>query len=196
MTPAEIRSAMDRHGMTVRSLAAAVGMNENYLTKSLSGARRFQVEEMDSIRRLLADRDADEAGRDPIRTIPLLGDVPAGRFDWREQQTGRQVAVDRETPRRAYALKVMGDSMDLVAPEGTTLIIDPDDVELWPGRKYIVRTQDGRTTFKEFQPDPARLVPCSSNDEHRDILLGSEPIDVLGRVFSYITRDMPRRPAP
>jgi SOS-response transcriptional repressor LexA len=196
MTSAEIRAAMARHGLSVRSLAAAVGMNENYLTKSLGGARRFQVDEMDAIRSILADRDADEAGGDPIRSIPLLGDVPAGRFDWREQQTGRQVAVDRETPRRAYALKVKGDSMDLVAPEGTTLIIDPDDVELWPGRKYIVRTQDGRTTFKEFQPDPARLVPCSSNDEHRDILLGSEPIDILGRVFSYITRDMPRRSSP
>ncbi|HEY1604184.1 MAG TPA: S24 family peptidase [Allosphingosinicella sp.] len=196
MTPDEIRAAMARHGLSVRGLAASVGMNENYLTKSLGGARRFQVDEMDAIRRLLAERDADEGGGDPIRSVPLLGDVPAGRFDWREQQTGRQVAVDRETPRRAYALKVKGDSMDLVAPEGTTLIIDPDDVELWPGRKYIVRTQDGRTNFKEFQPDPARLVPCSSNDEHRDILLGSEPIDILGRVFSYITRDMPRRSKP
>lgn len=86
--------------------------------------------------------------------------------------------------------------MDLVVPSGTTLTIDPDDKALWPGRRYVIQTEDGETTFKEFQSDPARLVPLSTDDSHQDILLGAEPIIILGRVYAYTMRDadLPRRP--
>lgn len=191
MSPDEIRAELGRLDVTVRALASAVRMEENYLTKSLNGSRRFKVEEMDAIRAYFKRLDAAAVG-EPVRMIPLLGDVPASRFQWKEQMTGRSVPVDPDTPPRAYALTVRHDSMDLVAAEGTRIIVDPDDIELWPGRRYVIRTPDG-TTFKEYQADPARLVPCSSNDTHGEILLGSEPVEVLGRVYAYITRDMPRR---
>jgi SOS-response transcriptional repressor LexA len=169
-------------------------MHENHLSKALSGTRQFKVTEMDAIRAELAPdpEDDDQA----IRTVPLLGEVPAGKFQPAEQVGGRRWAVsDPETPARAYALTVKGDSMDLVVPNGATLVIDPDDTAFWPGRRYVVRTEDGQTTFKEYQEGPARLVPCSSNDEHKEIMLGHEPVNVLGRVFSYSMRDVPRRKA-
>jgi repressor LexA len=191
MSPEEIKSALKQRKVTVRELASAASMEENYLTKSLNGGRRFKVEEMDAIRAYFRRLDAAADG-EPVRMIPLLGEVPASRFQWKEQMTGRSVPVDPDTPPRAYALTVRHDSMDLVAEEGTRLIVDPDDIELWPGRRYIIRTPDG-TTFKEYQSDPARLVPCSSNDAHGEIMLGSEPIEVLGRVIFYVTRDMARR---
>lgn len=85
--------------------------------------------------------------------------------------------------------------MDLIVPDGTTLIIDPDDNALWPGRRYVIQTEDGQTTYKEFQSPPARLVPCSSDPTHKEILLGGEPMKILGRVYSYSMRDadLPRR---
>ena len=191
LTPQEIRDALSARNMTIRDLAEAVGMNENYLTKSLRGMRAFKPNELAAIEREFAPPEDEQ---DRLRKIPLLGEVPAGRLTEAEQRSGRWIAVsDPETPPNAYALTVKGDSMDLVVPDGTTLIIDPDDKALWPGRRYVVQTEDGRTTFKEFQADPARLVPCSTNDEHQDIMLGVEPISVLGRVFSYTIRDIPRR---
>lgn len=192
----EIRRRMAARDMGVRALAALTGIDENKLTKSLGKAgRKLTVPEMDEIRKALADEPRSDA-LEAIRTIPLLGEVPAGSWRAASQQGGRRHAVsDPETPSKAYALTVRGDSMNLVVPPGSTLVIDPEDKALWPGRRYVVQTEDGETTFKEFQPDPARLVPCSDNPEHREIPLGAEPVIILGRVFSYTMRDIPRRPS-
>lgn len=191
LTAEQIRDELATRNMTIRDLADAIGMNENYLTKSLRGIRAFKPQELAAIAK---EFEPSDAVYDGLRRIPLLGEVPAGKPTEAEQRSGRWLAVsDPETPRNAYALTVKGDSMDLIVPDGTTLIVDPDDKALWPGRRYVVQTDDGRTTFKEFQADPARLVPCSTNDEHQDIMLGAEPVVILGRVFSYTIRDIPRR---
>ncbi|WP_428968059.1 LexA family protein [Sphingomonas sp. Xoc002] len=191
LTPQEIRAELASRNMSITDLADAIGMNPNYLTKALGGTRSFKANEMAAIER---EFSADPEPEPALRRIRLLGEVPAGRPTEAEQRAGRWIPVaDPETPPHAYGLTVKGDSMDLIVPDGTTLIVDPDDKALWPGRRYVVQTQDGRTTFKEFQADPARLVPCSSNDEHADIMLGGEPITILGRVFSYTIRDIPRR---
>ena len=193
MEPEDIKAELHRRGMSQRDLAQAVGMDENHLSKALGRTRKFTVPEMDAIRAELAPEDGSD-DRLPIRTIPLLGDVPAGRFEPQEQKGGRRlIASDPDIPPRAYGLTVKGDSMDLIVPSGSTVIIDPDDKTLWPGFRYVVRSDDGETTFKEYQEGPSRLVPCSSNLEHRDILLGGEPVVIEGRVFSYMMRDVPRR---
>ncbi len=191
LTPQEIRAELASRNMSITDLAEAIGMNPNYLVKALGGTRSFKANEMAAIER---EFGADSEPEPALRRIRLLGEVPAGRPTEAEQRAGRWIPVaDPETPPHAYALTVKGDSMDLIVPDGTTLIVDPDDKALWPGRRYVIQTEDGRTTFKEFQADPARLVPCSSNDEHADIMLGGEPITILGRVFSYTIRDIPRR---
>lgn len=193
MRPEQIRAELDARGMMIRDLAEAIGMNQNYLGKALRGDRKLTAEELLAIQQVLQPEDLSNR----IRTIPLLGSVPAGKFRAAEQQGGRRIPVsDPETPPNAYALEVEGNSMDLVVPSGTTLTVDPDDKALWPGRRYVIQTEDGQTTFKEFQSDPARLVPLSTDDSHQDILLGAEPITILGRVYAYTMRDidLPRRP--
>ncbi|WP_237449787.1 LexA family protein [Novosphingobium silvae] len=192
MNAEDIKAELRRRNMSQRDLAEAVGMSENHLSKSLAGKRQFRLAEMDAIRVELAP----EPDSYSIRTIPLLGSVPAGDFRPEEQRGGMRIPVsDPGTPAGAYALKVDGDSMDLIVPDGTTIIIDPDDKALWPGRRYVIQTEDGETTFKEFQADPARLVPCSSNPAHKEIPLGAAPVTVVGRVYSYTLRDvdLPRR---
>ncbi|WP_232475890.1 LexA family protein [Flavisphingomonas formosensis] len=181
--------------LTLRELAAATGIDENKLSKSLGKAgRRITVPEMAAIEAVLSGGGGGEPAAPALRSIPLLGAVPAGGFREAVPESGRRHAIaDPDTPPHAFALVVSGDSMDLIAPEGTIVVIDPDDKALWPGWRYVVQTADGDTTFKEYQEGPARLVPCSSNPAHKEIVLGAEPITIIGRVFSYSFRDLPRR---
>jgi len=193
MTPEEIRAALSLRGMSQRDLAEAIGMNEIHLSKALGHNRRFTATEAMAIRAVFAPEPGDEA-KIPVRSIPRLGAVPAGRFSPAEQRGGRRwIVPDPDIPPRAYALDVAGDSMDLLIQDGGVIVIDPDDTALWPGECYVIRTEDGETTFKEFQPDPARLVPCSSNPEHREILLGQQQIIVEGKVILFTSRRPPRR---
>lgn len=128
-------------------------------------------------------------GAERVVQVPVLGEVPAGPVrEAIRHSRGFVLAAASEAPKDSYALKVSGESMNVHAPNGCTIIINPNDKDLFPGRRYVVRTPDGDATFKEYQEGPARLVAVSSYDEFADILLGSEPIEVLGRVTSVTTR--------
>lgn len=81
-----------------------------------------------------------------------------------------------------FGLEVAGDSMDLVAPAGATVLVDPDHFEMHDGSLYVIMNGDGETTFKRFRTDPARLEPLSSNPEHKVIPLGQTPFSVVGKV--------------
>jgi len=115
------------------------------------------------------------------RPIPVIGRVAAGH--WREaiQDTTDFITAPVAAP-RAFGLTVDGDSMDLVTPEGSTVLIDPDDADLRDGSYYVVLNGDGEATFKRYRADPSRLEPCSSNPNHTPIILGRQPFTITGRV--------------
>lgn len=128
-------------------------------------------------------------GGEPTTPIPLLGDVPAG--NWREavHKTHHYIpAPEAGMPKAAYALKVAGDSMDKIVKNGATIIIDPTDLDLFDRSYFVVRNRDGETTFKQYLDGPARLVPCSTNPEHKITPLGSEEMTILGRVILITMR--------
>lgn len=177
----EIRRRIAQRGLKQAELAEHLGINQGKVSLSLNGKRQFKVEEMDSLRALLAD---DPTGT-PARAIPYLGEVAGG--NWREavqRASASMPAPDPSIPPNAFALRVKGDSMDLLVDDGGTIIVDPDDKQLFPGKYYVIINADGETTFKRFMADPARLSPCSSNPSHSDIEIGSgEPFRVVGRVI-------------
>ncbi len=201
MTPQEIRDELGALDLTVRDLAKLSGVPENFLSKVFGKAgRKIQHHEMVAIERALAAKRAEIEGVDlsaievvGLPKIPLLGEVPAGSPQEAIQISGKWHPVtDPDTPPRAYALRIKGDSMDKLAPDGATITVDPDDRDLWDGAQYVVRTQDGEATFKEYHANPARLVPLSNNPAHLPIKLGDEPIEILGRVWSWTVRARPR----
>lgn len=147
-------------------------------------ARKFKVSE----EWLLYGKGRPEDGAMPegaqsVRSVPLLGSVPAG--NWREavRRSSNSVPVPAtDAPRDAYALTVEGDSMDLHVPDGFTIVIDPGDTDLFPGRLFVVMNGEGETTFKEYREGPARLVPASSNPAHKEIPILGGGFRILGRV--------------
>lgn len=173
-----------------QQLANALGITHDKVSKSLSpdGVRQFKPNEWDIVRAIVRG-ELQTPEVEPVRTIPLVGAVPAG--NWREAIRNSRGAIpipDPSTPPNAFALKAEGDSMDLVAPDGSTIVLDPDDLDLYPNRYYVVRNSAGETTFKQFKSSPARLVPCSSNGAHKDMVLGRDQFEIVARVIGIYSR--------
>lgn len=123
-------------------------------------------------------------GAIPVTAIPVIGEISAG--NWREavkRSTHSIPAPDPSMPPNAFALEISGDSMDLLVEDGATIIVDPGDRQLFNKRFYAVQNGDGETTFKQYLGEPPRLVPRSSNPAHKEIILGEEPITIIGRII-------------
>lgn len=84
-----------------------------------------------------------------------------------------------------FALRVEGDSMNLVAPEGSIVFVDYSDTTTLDDRYYIVRAPEG-TSFKQFKADPPRFEPYSTNRSHR-IIFPKKGLAVIGRVRRVVT---------
>lgn len=164
--------------MSQTELAKLIGIEKNKLNKSLNGKRRITAKEMDAIKGVL-----DRA--QPVkRSIPVIGQVAAG--NWKEalqHPIDDMPAPASDIPARAFALRVSGDSMDMLVDDGATIVVDPEDRVLFNERYYVILNQQGEATFKQFKSDPARLVPCSTNPLHREIVLGGETFEVVGRII-------------
>lgn len=188
MTPEQIKTRMRARGFKQVDLANLLNVEPTKVSKSLSGVRAFKPHELDLIRDWL--REEGEVHASDFRSIPIIGQVAAS--NWGEavrQSTSAMPAPDATVPARAFALEVAGDSMDLFVEDGGKVIVDPDDKALFPGRFYVISNGQNETTFKRFAADPARLVPCSTNPDHREILLGSgESFVVVGRVIWRASR--------
>src|SRR3546814_5049052 len=90
---------------------------------------------------------------------------------------------DPSFPKGVFALFIDGDSIDKIAPDGATIIVDPSDKLLVDRALYLMMNGTGGATVKLFFSDPARLEPCSNNPEHQTIYPGEEPFFVIGRVI-------------
>lgn len=182
----EIKRRLRAKKLKQVDLANALGVDPDRVSKSLDnkGTRTFSPDEMRIVKQLLREDD-DPVETDAYPTLPVIGQVQAG--NWTEaigRPAGFMPSFSHQSPRNAFGLDVVGDSMNKLAEEGTRIVVDPDDKSLYPGKYYVVINGRGETTFKQFRHDPARLVPCSDNPAHKDIVLGGEEtFTIVGRVI-------------
>lgn len=122
------------------------------------------------------------------RSVPVISWVAASQFadtghidDADEAPT---IEVDGIQSRSAFALRVKGDSVNLIAPDDSLVIVEPEDRDLAPRRFYIFRNQDG-ATLKRYMTNPPRLEPYSSNPAHEALAIDGTT-SVIGRVSRVI----------
>lgn len=162
-------------------IARMLDISTDKVSKSFKGpeVRRFTSEETQTLLRFLGVAQQTAPG---ARKLPIIGLVPAGY--WREaveQPLGWMPSPDPSLPKETFVVRVEGDSMDVIAPDGSHIIINPLDRQLVTRKLYVVRNADGEVTFKRFMADPARFVPVSSNPEHQPIIVGEEMFEIVGR---------------
>ena len=144
-----------------------------------------------SLEELLELPSAGNVGRAdaPIVDVPLVSWVQAGAltetsdpYAVGDAEDFIPVAHKRNT---LIALRVVGSSMNRIAPEGSLIIVDYADRTLVSGQFYVLK-HDGQATFKRFRSDPARLEP-DSTEPHDTVFIRGET-EVVGRVIQVINR--------
>ncbi|MDF2494541.1 MAG: LexA family transcriptional regulator [Sphingomonas sp.] len=179
-----IRRLMKERGYNQADLAELLGIDPTAVSKRLTGKRPFKHNEIIKIESWLGAAPTPSAlAASAVRTVPIIGRVAAGAYKEAIQQPLGHLPVPADAPKNAIALRVDGDSMDLEIDDGGTVVVDLDDRALFPGKLYVIINEDGETTFKQFEADPARLEPRSTNPAHKPIVMGDgQAFTVFGRV--------------
>lgn len=118
--------------------------------------------------------------------VPELDWVSAGKLTEPKSQIPFEdvplLAFADLGPGEFFALKVQGDSMDRLSPEGSTIIVNRADKVLVNGKCYVFSVR-GQTTYKRWNADPAYLAPYSWNPQNEPIFIKKiKDIEVVGRV--------------
>lgn len=123
----------------------------------------YQVQNVPLLSWISAGRLADTDTQIQPGDVPLLAFTDLGRGDF-------------------FALKVHGDSMDRLSPDGSVIVINREDRELVPSKPFVFAVR-GEATYKLWRPRPARLAPYSTNPSNEPIFVeDEEALEVVGRV--------------
>lgn len=181
-----LSALMEARGTNPKRLARDAGLGETAIRDIMKG--RSDNPKVDTIHKIadalqvpLYRLTTNIESAQPVRYVPLVGAISAG--DWMlaiQEPLGHVPTMDGGP--RAFAVRVQGDSMDMIVVDGDYVVVDPDDCGLVDGRLYAVMNGSGETTFKRYRSNPARLEPCSTNSKHKTIVLGQHHCSVIGRV--------------
>lgn len=176
---------MKRQGFRQSDLAKVTSLNLSAISNIFKGKRQVKVQEAQIIYRFLGLPVAAPAS--DIQWVPKIGLASAGR--WREAI--RDYKASYPIPRGtvgpdAFAVEIEGDSMDLVLPNGGTIIVDPDQRQLYDRKIYLLRNEEGEVTVKQYRSDPARFEPVSSNPVHTTLPIGQDQFFIVGRAVHTV----------
>ena len=171
--------------MSQEALATSANTSAQQIDRLEKGQRKLSLEWI--------ERLAPALGVEPLeiiyegiksndaRRVPLVGAISCG--DWAEAVgSAEETVVTFAGGPKSFALRPAGDSMNKLVDEDGYVVVDPEQIELIDGKCYAVMNGDGETTAKRFKASPARLVPCSTNPSHREIMVGQSQFLVIGRI--------------
>ena len=169
----ELELSQEAFGRHMGVSKAAVSQWENGDTKHLRPANLFAIQNFTgysaewiatgagSTRVKVTRRNAENTKAGPsVASVPLISWVQAGQWNdvvdvYRPGEGEKPVYTTRKVGARAYALRVVGDSMENpngrpTYPQGSIIIVDPDR-EATHGSAVIVRLEDSKqATFKQL----------------------------------------------
>lgn len=176
------------------------GLERNYISeivrgkkKSFSASKQHLVAEALrwTVPELLAATGIAQAAENNLTLIPIIDLVSAGKLksplsqippdDW------DHVSIGDLGPGDFFALKIQGDSMDQVVPDGAVVVINRRDRTLVNGKCYVFSVR-GQTTFKSWQGDDVpHLAPLSYNKANKPVFIKKKSdLEVIGRAIRAI----------
>ncbi len=189
------------HGMSPSGLARRSGLDPTAFNKSkrISREGKPRWPSVESVAKVLAATGTDimdfaryasgnSVGGNPPPRIPLIGFAQAGErgfFDDAGFPAGGgwdEIPSPEVGDPNAYALEVVGDSMEPVFRDGDTVIVSPA-AGVRRGDRVVVKTVEGEVMVKQLQRQSARRVELQSlNPAHADRSLPIEQIAWMARI--------------
>lgn len=199
-----IRAIRDKYDLTQRELADVAGVTENAVSKWENGysePRMGAIERIAACYGLKKSNIIEDGGMSrPIPTpdgfveVPLYGSIAAGTpiemlpID----DTHPIPAGVRDKYPNAYLLKVCGESMNRILPNGCYALVDPAQTVERDGKPYAVCVNGYDATIKRVKrlANGYELVPDSTDPTYQTKLYNynvedTEEITVMGRIVWY-----------
>jgi phage repressor protein C with HTH and peptisase S24 domain len=205
LTHAQIWTAIDRLAelaeLSPSGLAKKSGLDPTTFNKSKritpNGRQRWPSTE--SLSKALAATGTsietfvqliEETGRSAIKkTIPLIGLAQAGKdgyFDDAGFPTGQgweEIRFPALNDEHAYALEIVGDSMEPAYHEGTTIVVSPA-ASIRRGDHVVVKIMDGEVMVKKLKRRTAKTIELTSiNPAHDERTLMVREVAWMARVL-------------
>lgn len=178
------------------AIAKAVGATKQTIDRYIKFERKLPKPMAAKLAPLVKSTVAEllqvESDSPPFERVPLLSWVEAGKLA--DQEGISNVDVEKYIPAfdlpkgRWVALRVRGDSMDKVAPDGALIFVNRADDVLKEDQFYVFTTGSGAATFKRYRGSKGsvRLQPYSNNSDHETIP-APDDLRVIGRVRRVVT---------
>ena len=152
-------------------VAEAAGVAVSQISRYENGTRDPKMSELIKLGRFFRVPPSAFFKEEPPATIevPLLSWVSAGSLvdaGHIDVEPKKWLPIAGLGRGDFFALEVRGDSMDLLSPDGSTIIVDRNRTDLKDGRAYVFRL-DNETTYKLWDEGLEALTPYSSNKAHK-----------------------------
>lgn len=189
----------DIAGVTNKSVSAwELGNKEPRMGAVEKIAKRFGLKKSNLIEENGMDNihisEPDVKNREVPTAAPLYGHIAAGNpsemIEVEEYIDIPQVLLDRHP--RAFLLRVNGDSMDKIVPNGALALIDPDS-EINSGDVAAIAVNGHEATLKRIHKlnNSIVLEPDSHNPHHKAKLYRCDEgntLNIIGKMVWYMSK--------
>lgn len=179
-------------GLSQAALAEKAGVSQQ-LVSQLENNRNFSTTELPGLAYALGVpvHEIDGAYTPDMSGIPTIA-VPLVTWVSAGGLMQQDVGVDRLStlhftdlpPGDWIALRVHGESMNRISPDGSTIIVNRRDKTLVSKKCYVIDDGEGNATYKRYRSDPDRFEPVST-DDFATLFPDNTPT-IIGRVYRSI----------
>lgn len=203
MSAYKIAEARAAKGWSQQRLADELGTTQQTIQRYESGARDIKSSVILQLSETLGvtvsyllgvSEEAPSADVSSMQSVPLLGSIAAGTpIEMRAVDNSFPVpARIMEQHPNAFLLRVDGESMNRVLPNGSYALVDPCDEVESSGKPYAVCVNGYDATIKRVRrlSNGFELAPDSTDPTFRSVVYdygieGTETITIIGRVVWY-----------
>lgn len=200
----KVKEMRERAGLTQKQLAEALGITQQSVYYYESGDRDIKASMLIDMSNILGCTVSELLGVGIANIIkaepsvshpmPIFGRIAAGVAREALLESDQYHATEEsiyKAHRNGFWLRVSGNSMNRLFPDGSLILIDPDQ-EVRNGDVAVVFVNGDDATLKRvyFEGDTIRLHPESYDNEYVDRVIDSSDPDapevrVVGKAVSY-----------